>query len=170
MRYYCKYTKTPPAFGRGSHPLEPLCLHPCQPMAFFFSLVPKGPKASSLPTAPHSQPSSAIYIALTVVFLPRRAKTCPAALFCPQCLRFHFIFEISFFTSCKLSWLSNCFLIWCITESNPPTYSIILWQIIVNFPVHEDHITFGDRDAWWLLSFFPGLNRLKFVSKNQRKI
>ena len=69
---------------------------------------------------------------------------------------------------CKLSWLSNCFLIlmhhWI--HLHVPS---ILWQIIVNFTVHEDYITFGDRDAWGLLSLLSGLTRLKIASTNQRK-
>ena len=72
MRYYCKYTKTPPALGRGSHHfVKPLCLHPCQPMAFALGCL----KASN------SQPSSAIYIALTACFPACESKNLPSSAF-----------------------------------------------------------------------------------------
>ena len=111
-------------------------------------------------------------LTLLLVFLPVTATSCPAALFCPaifgsacssiSSLKVHDLMR------CKLSWLSNCFLIlmhhWI--HLHVPS---ILWQIIVNFTVHEDYITFGDRDAWGLLSLLSGLTRLKIASTNQRK-
>ena len=115
MRYYCKYTKTPPALGRGGHPLEPLCLHPCPPMAFALG----GLKASN------SQRSSAIDFALTACFPACDSNILPSCAF----LSCHFRSACSawfhlrkfILMPCKLSWLSNCFLIWCITESTEST-------------------------------------------------
>ena len=56
---------------------------------------------------------------LLLVFLPVRAASSPAALSCPAMfalLAVPFHLRKFILMSCKLSWLSNCFLIWCITE------------------------------------------------------
>ena len=118
MRYYCKYTKTPPALGRGSHPLEPLCLHPCPPMAFALGCL----KASN------SQPSSAIDFALTACLPACESSILPSSAFLSchfrQCLQFHFIFESSFW--CHASFPDLAIVSWSDASLNTPPYSIHL--------------------------------------------
>ena len=81
---------------------------------------------------PISQRSSAIDFALTACFPACDSNILPSCAFLSchglQCLQFHFIFESSFFMPCKLSWLSNCFLIWCITESTESTESTSIFH------------------------------------------
>ena len=69
---------------------------------------------------PIHNPAQPLTLPLLLDFLPARAKTCRAPLFCPAMFA---VFAVPFhlrkfiLMRCKLSWLSYCFLIWCITES-----------------------------------------------------
>ena len=93
---------------------------PASPWPSSSLLVPKVQKPPACQQLPIRNRARPYTLPLLLVFLPARAKTCPAPLFCPAILAvlavpFHLRKLI--LTRCKISWLSNCFLIWCITES-----------------------------------------------------